>query len=144
MTATDSAADAGDEPLLLATSGAPVFVGEKRADAAAQLLAAHPGVDVIVADDGLQHYALARDVEIAVVDDGVGFTGGSPDGHFGLDQIRELAEETGGQIEIGSAPGAGTSVRARIPMGARVNRSTAQDAASPVQSRPSGTNPETR
>ena len=55
-------------------------------------------------------------VEIAVVDDGVGFSGDSPDGHFGLDQIRELAEETGGQIEIGSNPGTGTSIRARIPM----------------------------
>lgn len=55
-------------------------------------------------------------VEIAVVDDGVGFTGASPDNHFGLEQIRELAEETGGSIEIGSAPGTGTSVRARIPM----------------------------
>jgi tetraacyldisaccharide 4'-kinase len=68
VTATDDAADAGDEPPLLAASGAPVFVGEKRADAATRLLAAHPGVDVIVADDGLQHYGLARDVEIAVVD----------------------------------------------------------------------------
>ncbi|HKU85489.1 MAG TPA: tetraacyldisaccharide 4'-kinase [Casimicrobiaceae bacterium] len=68
VTASDPAVDTGDEPLLLAESGAPVFVGEKRADAAAQLLAAHPDVDVIVADDGLQHYALARDVELAVVD----------------------------------------------------------------------------
>jgi signal transduction histidine kinase len=55
-------------------------------------------------------------VEIAIVDDGVGFTGSTPDGHFGLEQIRELAEETGGSIEIGSQPGTGTSVRARIPM----------------------------
>ncbi|MDQ2682782.1 MAG: histidine kinase [Chloroflexota bacterium] len=55
-------------------------------------------------------------VEIAVVDDGVGFTGESPDGHFGLEQIRELAEETGGTLEVGSLPGSGTSVRARIPM----------------------------
>lgn len=55
-------------------------------------------------------------VEISVVDDGVGFSGDSPDGHFGLDQIRELAEENGGSIEIGPGPGTGTSVRARIPM----------------------------
>jgi tetraacyldisaccharide 4'-kinase len=68
VAANDAAADTGDEPLLLAASGAPVFVGEKRADAVVQLLAAHPDVDVVVADDGLQHYALARDVEIAVVD----------------------------------------------------------------------------
>ena len=43
-------------------------VGRDRVAAARALLAAHPACDVIVADDGLQHYALARDVEIAVVD----------------------------------------------------------------------------
>ena len=66
--ATDDARDTGDEPLILAESGVPVWVGGDRAAAAQALLAAHPDVDVIVADDGLQHYALARDVEIAVVD----------------------------------------------------------------------------
>jgi tetraacyldisaccharide 4'-kinase len=60
--------DVGDEPLLLARLGVPVFVGARRAAAAQALVAAHPRVDVIVSDDGLQHYALARDVEIAVVD----------------------------------------------------------------------------
>ena len=60
--------DVGDEPLLLTRSGAPVFVGRDRVEAAQALLAAHPDVDVVVSDDGLQHYALARDVEIAVVD----------------------------------------------------------------------------
>jgi tetraacyldisaccharide 4'-kinase len=65
---SDAARDVGDEPLLLAATGAPVFVGADRAAAAQALLAAHPEVDVIVTDDGLQHYALARDVEIAVVD----------------------------------------------------------------------------
>jgi len=66
--ASDAAQDVGDEPLLLAASGVPVVVGRDRVAAAARLLGAHPEVDVIVADDGLQHYALARDVEIAVVD----------------------------------------------------------------------------
>ena len=69
MIADDDARDAGDEPLILAQTGVPVWVGADRAAAAQALLAAHPDVDVIVADDGLQHYALARDVEIAVVDD---------------------------------------------------------------------------
>jgi signal transduction histidine kinase len=55
-------------------------------------------------------------VEIAVIDDGVGFEGPSPTGHFGLEQIRELAEETGGRMETRSAPGAGTSVKAWIPL----------------------------
>ena len=60
--------DVGDEPLVLLRAGVPVFVGARRAAAAAALLAAHRDVDVILADDGLQHYALARDFEIAVVD----------------------------------------------------------------------------
>lgn len=68
VTAGDDARDVGDEPLLLAASGAPVFVGRDRAAAARALLAAHPDVDVVVADDGLQHYALERNVEIAVID----------------------------------------------------------------------------
>jgi tetraacyldisaccharide 4'-kinase len=66
--AADDACDTGDEPLILAESGVPVWVGSDRAAAGQALLVAHPDVDVIVADDGLQHYALARDVEIAVVD----------------------------------------------------------------------------
>ena len=59
----------GDEPLLLhLRSGAPVVVAARRADAGRALLAAHPEVDVLVCDDGLQHLALARDIEIAVFD----------------------------------------------------------------------------
>jgi tetraacyldisaccharide 4'-kinase len=60
----------GDEPLLHAQrSGCPVWVGRDRAAAAAALLLAHPECDVIICDDGLQHYALARDFEIAVRDE---------------------------------------------------------------------------
>ncbi|HEX5803155.1 MAG TPA: tetraacyldisaccharide 4'-kinase [Azospira sp.] len=62
-------AEVGDEPLLLARrSGVPVAVCRDRVAAAHCLLAAHPECDVIVADDGLQHYRLARDVEIALFD----------------------------------------------------------------------------
>ena len=58
---------AGDEPLLLHRStGAPAAVGNRRAEAGRALLAAHPEVQIIVADDGLQHYALQRDFELAV------------------------------------------------------------------------------
>ena len=60
----------GDEPLLLAErSRVPVWIGRDRVAAARGLLAAHPRCDVLVCDDGLQHYALARDVEIAVEDE---------------------------------------------------------------------------
>jgi tetraacyldisaccharide 4'-kinase len=59
----------GDEPVLLARqTGCPVWVAHQRARAAQDLLAAHPQVDVLLSDDGLQHLALARDVELVVVD----------------------------------------------------------------------------
>jgi tetraacyldisaccharide 4'-kinase len=68
------AADVGDEPALLArTTGVPVFVAAQRIAAARALRARYPEVDVIVSDDGLQHPALARDVELCVFnDEGVG------------------------------------------------------------------------
>lgn len=59
----------GDEPVLMARrSGVPVWIGRRRAEAGRGLLAQHPEVDVLLADDGLQHLALARDLEIVVVD----------------------------------------------------------------------------
>ena len=62
-------ARAGDETVLLARrGGCPVWAGRARVDAGQALLRHHPEVDVIVSDDGLQHYALAREIEIAVVD----------------------------------------------------------------------------
>jgi tetraacyldisaccharide 4'-kinase len=65
---------AGDEPLLIRRkTGAPVFVGRHRAQVARRLLALHPAVQVLVCDDGLQHLALARDIEVCVFDDrGIG------------------------------------------------------------------------
>jgi len=60
----------GDESVLLARrSGCPVFVGRDRVAAARALLSGCPECDVILADDGLQHYLLARDVEIAMFDE---------------------------------------------------------------------------
>jgi tetraacyldisaccharide 4'-kinase len=64
--------EAGDEPVLLArNSGAAVYAGADRVAAGRALLACTP-CDVLVCDDGLQHYALRRDLEIAVVDAGRG------------------------------------------------------------------------
>jgi tetraacyldisaccharide 4'-kinase len=69
----------GDEPVLVARRArVPVFVGADRPAAARALLEAHREVDVLVSDDGLQHYALARDVEIAVVDGERRFGNGLP------------------------------------------------------------------
>ncbi|WP_228895494.1 tetraacyldisaccharide 4'-kinase [Pseudoduganella aquatica] len=61
--------EVGDEPLLIAMrTGCPVMVGRDRAAAGRALLALNPAVDVLVADDGLQHYKLQRDVEIVLFD----------------------------------------------------------------------------
>ncbi|KPF48791.1 tetraacyldisaccharide 4'-kinase [beta proteobacterium AAP121] len=61
---------AGDEPLLIQRRcQVPVYVGRARAAAALALCAAHPEVDVLVADDGLQHRALARQAELVVFDE---------------------------------------------------------------------------
>lgn len=69
VTPQSNPAEVGDEPLLIARRGAcPVVVGRDRAGAARALLAANPLVDILVSDDGLQHYALGRDVEIVLFD----------------------------------------------------------------------------
>jgi tetraacyldisaccharide 4'-kinase len=68
VTPDSAAAQVGDEPLLLARrSACPVMIHPDRVRAARALLATH-SVNVIVSDDGLQHYRLARDLEIAVLD----------------------------------------------------------------------------
>ncbi len=62
-------AEVGDEPILLARrSGCPVWVAPDRVAACRLLRDKHPECDVIVTDDGLQHYALRRDIEICIVD----------------------------------------------------------------------------
>jgi tetraacyldisaccharide 4'-kinase len=77
-TASATPAAFGDEPLLMfRRTGAPVAVARQRRDAALRLLAAHPAIDILIADDGLQHHALARDVEL-VVFDGRGIGNGRP------------------------------------------------------------------
>lgn len=60
--------ECGDEPLLIAQrTGAPVAVSPQRS-AAVQALLSQTTLDVVITDDGLQHYALARDLELVVVD----------------------------------------------------------------------------
>ena len=68
-TVADHATDVGDEPIVLSRrSGCPVWVGADRVAVIAALREQHPEVDVVILDDGLQHYRLRRDIEIAVVD----------------------------------------------------------------------------
>lgn len=61
--------EVGDEPIVLSRrSGCPVWVGADRIAVARALRQKHPETDVLILDDGLQHYRLRRDLEIAVVD----------------------------------------------------------------------------
>lgn len=69
VTSASSADQVGDEPVLIARrTSAPVWVAPDRVACAKALRAAHIDVDVIISDDGLQHYRLARTVELVVFD----------------------------------------------------------------------------
>ncbi|HZY19243.1 MAG TPA: tetraacyldisaccharide 4'-kinase [Ramlibacter sp.] len=70
VTPASDPAEVGDEPLLIASQcQVPVVVARRRVEAARELHAAHPGIRVILSDDGLQHHALAREIEVLVFDD---------------------------------------------------------------------------
>lgn len=69
VTADSSPNKSGDEPVLIAQRACcPVAVGRDRVAVAKALLQHYPQVDVLISDDGLQHYALARDIEIVLCD----------------------------------------------------------------------------
>jgi tetraacyldisaccharide 4'-kinase len=102
----------GDEPVLIARRArVPVFIGADRPAAARALLDAHREVDVLVSDDGLQHYALARDVEIAVVDGDRLFGNGLPlpagplrEPRSRLNDVDAVVVNGGGKLDFARAP----------------------------------------
>ncbi|MBL8245979.1 MAG: tetraacyldisaccharide 4'-kinase [Rhodanobacteraceae bacterium] len=104
---TSTAAEVGDEPLLIAQrTKAPVAVGEDRVEAARRLLGVVP-LDVLIADDGLEHLALPRCCEIVVIDGQRGFGNGAmlPAGPLRaplsrLNQV-DLRVRNGGQAQPG-------------------------------------------
>jgi tetraacyldisaccharide 4'-kinase len=107
----DASADAvGDEALLLARTGFPVWVGSDRPRAARDLLTANPACNVIVSDDGLQHYALARNVELAVLDAGRGLGNGWQLPAGPLREPASRLDETDAVVQLGAAR-AGASTR---------------------------------
>lgn len=78
VTASSSPQDVGDEPVLIAIrTKCPVFVSPNRVEAGRGLLVAYPECDIIISDDGLQHYQLQRDVEIIVYDSVIRFGNGA-------------------------------------------------------------------
>jgi tetraacyldisaccharide 4'-kinase len=106
VNATSTADEVGDEPLLLARTGAPVWVGRDRVAAARALLKVHPDCDVIIADDGLQHYAMARNVEIAVIDASRGFGNGLLLPAGPLRESVSRLEEVDAVVRLMNTPGA--------------------------------------
>lgn len=69
VTSGSDARDVGDEALVMVRGvECPLWVCRQRRDAIQALVQANPTVDVIISDDGLQHYAMARDIEIAMID----------------------------------------------------------------------------
>ena len=70
VTPSSTADEVGDEPLLIARNcQVPVYVGAHRVQAGRALLSKHPEVQIVVCDDGLQHWQLGRDLEICVFDE---------------------------------------------------------------------------
>ncbi|NRA41816.1 MAG: tetraacyldisaccharide 4'-kinase [Pseudomonadales bacterium] len=69
VSASSTAAESGDEPLLIFQRvQCPVVVAPERNTAIALISQQHPEIDVILSDDGMQHYQMPRDIEIAVFD----------------------------------------------------------------------------
>ncbi|MBL8306014.1 MAG: tetraacyldisaccharide 4'-kinase [Rubrivivax sp.] len=116
----DDARRSGDEPLLVRRRcGVPVFVGRQRAAAAAALCARHPAVDVIVADDGLQHRALPRQAELLVFDErGLGNGLLLPAGPLREPLALRLSPRLRVLHTAGPAPGTPTGALARRRFGA--------------------------
>jgi tetraacyldisaccharide 4'-kinase len=109
------AADYGDEPCLMARRGVcPVWVGSDRAATAETMRRTHPGVNVILSDDGLQHYRLARDFEIAVIDGARGLGNGWPLPAGPLREPPSRLAEVDAVVINGS--GAGTTFPLALPM----------------------------
>ncbi|MDH4216549.1 MAG: tetraacyldisaccharide 4'-kinase [Gallionella sp.] len=77
VSASSTAQQVGDEPLLMARRDiCPVWIGRDRAATAHAAMQAHPQCNIVLCDDGLQHYRLQRDVEVAVIDGARGFGNG--------------------------------------------------------------------
>lgn len=127
VTGETDAALAGDEPVLLARhAGCPVLVDPDRVRGA-QALTDSGSCDVILSDDGLQHYRLARDVEIAVIDGARRFGNGwlLPAGPLREPPSRLASVDL--RVVQGGAPRAGELAMRLVPTGlVRVcNRTTA-------------------
>lgn len=77
VNAENTALEAGDEPILIFNrTKCPIAISPNRVEAASLLCSNHPEINVILSDDGLQHYRLKRNIEIIVIDTNKGFGNG--------------------------------------------------------------------
>jgi tetraacyldisaccharide 4'-kinase len=117
VTAASASTDAGDEaPLLARRTACPVYICRDRV-AAVETLLAETACDIVIADDGLQHYRLARDVEIALVDGARGLGNGLLLPAGPLRESADRLEEVDWVVGSGCASGqpAETSVMTLLP-----------------------------
>lgn len=106
----------GDEPALLAQrTGVPLFVGRKRSRAARHLLQQYPQCNLIITDDGLQHYALERDIEIAIVDGEREFGNGQLLPAGPLRELPSRLNEMDAVVFNSAAPAAGAYLMQFVP-----------------------------
>lgn len=118
----------GDEPLLIARrTGVPVAVAARRTDAA-RLLLGRGACDLIIADDGLQHYRLDRDIEIVLIDGERGFGNGRCLPAGPLREPPERANEADFIVRRGGESTAGAGFRMRLEGEQAVNLATGERA----------------
>ena len=111
--------EVGDEPALIAArTEAPLFIGRDRVAAGKALLESYPNCDVIISDDGLQHYRLRRDIEIGVIDGEAGFGNGCllPAGPL-REPMSRLNEVDFTVVNSAASSAATTSVPLAVPIG---------------------------
>lgn len=114
--ADSTAAQVGDEPLLIhLKTGVPVVVAADRLAAARLLRERYPEVDIIIADDGLQHYRLRRDLELVLADGQAPFGNGwlLPAGPLREPRIRLMGANA---LVLTERNGAAASPRAPVPV----------------------------
>jgi len=111
----------GEEPIDVVSSlsiGAGEFPGESREQAALSIvrealrnISKHAGAQTV----RITIHRERQGIDVTIEDDGAGFVASEFPGHFGLEQMRERAANSGGELTIHAVPGSGAEVRFKMP-----------------------------